>query len=121
MEHLGNRPPVHGRMRDAGRMTLPEDGPPEQVIGWFRDQGWELTLHRDPPPRGDAAGVPQALRVLPRFSHWAGLVSLESGSVVSRWYGGGMDEAQAVRNAGRRWRAEHEKPASQPEGQRRLP
>jgi len=33
--------------------------------------------------------------VLPRFSHWADLVSLETGTVEAGWYGGGMDEAQA--------------------------
>ena len=95
-------------MGDAGPMTLPEDSPPEQIVGWFRDHGWSLTLHTDQPPRGDAGHVPRALRVLPRFNHWADLVSLETGSVVTRWYGGGMDETQAVRSAGRRWRTEHE-------------
>jgi hypothetical protein len=101
-------------------MTLPEDGLPEQIVGWFRDHGWALTLHTDPPPRGDASGVPQALRLLPRFTHWADLVSLETGSVVARWYGGGMDEAQAVRSAGRRWRTEQPKSSSHSEeGQQR--
>jgi hypothetical protein len=84
-------------------MTLPEDSP-QQILGWFRDHGWELRVHRDSPPRGD---VPQGLRSLPRFSHWADLVSLETGDVVTRWYGGGMSEAQAVSNARRRSRAEH--------------
>jgi hypothetical protein len=84
-------------------MMLPEDSPP-QIVGWFRAHGWELRLHRESPPRGD---VPQALRTLPRFTHWADLVSLESGDVVTRWYGGGMNEAQAVGNARRRWRTEH--------------
>jgi len=108
--HLGD--PV---VRDAGRMRLPEDSPPEQIVGWFRDNGWELTLHRDSPPRGDASNVPRALRVLPRFTHWADLVSLETGSVVTRWYGGGMDEAQAVRSARRRWQTEQGQSGSQPE------
>ena len=95
-------------------MTLPEDSPPEQIVGWFRDHGWELTLHTDAPPRGDVSHVPRALRVLPRFTHWADLVSVETGGVVTRWYGGGMDEAQAVRSAGRRWRTEQGESASQP-------
>ena len=103
-------------------MTLPEDGPPEQIVGWFRDQGWELTLHGEAPPRGDASRVPRALRALPRFTHWVDLVSLETGSVVARWYGGGMDEAQAVRSAGRRWRTEHEASEGEPEeGRQELP
>ncbi len=89
-------------------MSLPEESPPEQIVGWFRDHGWALTLHTDQPPRGDVTHVPRALRVLPRFDHWADLVSLETGGVVTRWYGGGMDEAQAVRSAGRRWRIEHQ-------------
>ena len=87
-------------------MTLSEDSPPEQIVRWFRDNGWELKLHTEAPPRGDVSNVPRALRVLPRFSHWADLVSLETGGVVSRWYGGGMDEAQAIRSAARRSRAE---------------
>jgi len=96
-------------------MTLSENSSPEQIVSWFRDNGWGLTLHTDPPPRGDVSNVPRALRVLPRFSHWADLVSLETGPVVTRWYGGGMDEAQAVKSAGRRWRAEHGEPASHTE------
>lgn len=95
-------------------MTLPEDSPPDQIVGWLRDQGWELALHADSPPRGDVSHVPRALRALPRFTHWADLVSIETGSIVARWYGGGMDEAQAVRSAGRRWRAEQGGSASQP-------
>ncbi len=59
-----------------------------EIVGWFRDQGWALTLHTDQPPRGDTGSVPRALRVLPRFNHWADLVSLETGTVVTRWYGG---------------------------------
>ena len=89
-------------------MTLPHDSPPEQIVGWFREHGWDLALHTEAPPRGDASDVPRALRTLPRFGHWADLVSLETGDVVTRWYGGGMDEAQAVRSARRRWLAEHE-------------
>lgn len=87
-------------------MTLPEDSSPEQIVGWFRDEGWELKLHTEPPPRGEAKDVPRALRALPRFGHWADLVSLETGDVVSRWYGGGMDEAQAIRSSWRRWQTE---------------
>jgi hypothetical protein len=93
-------------------MSLPEDGSPEQIVRWFRDQGLDLTLHSQAPPRGDVSKVPRALRVLPRFTHWADLVSVESGGVVGPWYGGGMDEADAVRSAGRRWRAEHPDGAS---------
>lgn len=84
-------------------MTLPEDSP-QDIVDWFRDQGWELRIHRESPPRGDA---PQALRSLPRFTHWVDLVSLETGDVVTRWYGGGMNVAQAVTNARRRWQTEH--------------
>ena len=87
-------------------MTLPEDGRPEEIVGWFRDHGLALTLHGEQPPRGDTS-MPRALRVLPRFSHWADLVSIETGSVTARWYAGGMDEGQAVRSAARRWRAEN--------------
>lgn len=94
-------------------MTLAEESPPEEIAGWFRDQGWRLALHTDSPPRGDADHVPRALRVLPRFSHWVDLVSIETGAVVTRWYGGGMSEAQAVRSAGRRWLSEHEESARQ--------
>lgn len=90
-------------------MTLAEDGPPEQIIGWFREQGWELTLHTEAPPRGDVSHTPQALRVLPRFSHWTDLASLETGA-VARWYSGGMDRAQALRSARLRWRTEHPEP-----------
>lgn len=88
-------------------MTLPEDGPPEQIVGWFRDHGWELRLHMESPPRGDVSNVPRALRVLPRFNHWADLVSAKTATVETRWYGGGVDDAQAIRSAGRRWRTEH--------------
>ena len=95
-------------------MTLAEGSPPEQIVGWFREQGWELMLHTDSPPRGEASDVPRALRALPRFTHWAALVSVETGTVVSRWYGGGMDGADAVRSAMRRWRTEQGEPAPQP-------
>ncbi len=88
-------------------MTPRDDSPPEQIVGWFRELGWELRLHGDSPPRGDVSNVPRALRVLPRYTHWAELVALETGAVASRWYGGGLDEAQAVRSALRRWRTEH--------------
>lgn len=87
-------------------MTLPEDSP-EQIVDWFREQGWELAFHKEPPPRGDVSHVPQVIRVLPRFSHWADLVSLETGEVAARWYSGGMDRAQALRSAKLRWRTEH--------------
>lgn len=100
-------------------MTPPEPSTPEQIVAWFRDNGWELRLHMDRPPRGDTSSVPRALRVLPRFTHWADLVSIETGTVVARWYGGGMDEAQAVKSARRRWQAEHGEPASEP-GEGRL-
>jgi hypothetical protein len=96
-------------------MTLAEDSPPEQIAGWFREQGWVLTVHRESPPRGETSNVPRAIRVLPRFTHWADLVSLETGTVVARWYGGGMDEAQALRSAARRWRTEHGELAPQPD------
>jgi len=88
-------------------MRLPEDGPPAEIVDWFRDHGWQLKLHKEAPPKGDVSHVPRALRVLPRFTHWADLVSIETGNVVTRWYGGGMDDAQAVKSAGRRWRAEN--------------
>ena len=84
-------------------MTHPDDTP-QQIVGWFRDQGWDLRVHRESPPRGDA---PQALRALPRFTHWVDLVSIETGDVASRWYAGGMNETQAVSSARRRWRTEH--------------
>jgi hypothetical protein len=84
-------------------MTLPDDSP-QQIVGWFRDRGWELRVHRNSPPRGD---VPQALRSLPRFTYWADLVSLETGDVAAQWYAGGLNEAQAVSNARRRWGTEH--------------
>jgi hypothetical protein len=87
-------------------MTLPEDSSPRQIVDWFREHGWELKLHMESPPRGDVSNVPRALRVLQRFNHWADLVSVETGDVVSRWYGGGMDEAQALKSAMRRWRTE---------------
>ena len=93
-------------------MALPEDGRPEEIVDWFRQRGWALRLHAESPPRGDVSNVPRALRVLPRFTHWADLVSVESGTVEGRWYAGGMDEADAVRSAGRRWRAEHPDGAS---------
>jgi len=95
-------------------MTLPEGSAPEEIIGMFREHGWELALHSDSPPRGEASDVPRALRALPRFTHWAALVSIETGSVVSRWYGGGMDEADAVRSSLRRWRAEQGESAPRP-------
>jgi hypothetical protein len=89
-------------------MDLADDGPPDQIVSWFRAQGWALTLHMEAPPRGDVSNVPRALRVLPRFSHWVDLVPIQPGGVVARWYSGGMDEAQAVRGAARRWRTEHQ-------------
>lgn len=107
--------PEAGTGWDAGRMTLPEENPPEQIVGWFRDHGWELTLHRNPPPRGDTSSVPRAIRVLPRFTHWADLVSLDTGKVVAGWYGGGMGEAQALRSAERRWWTEQAQSVSQPD------
>lgn len=90
-------------------MTLSEDSP-EEIAGWFRDQGWELRFHTESPPRGDVSHVPQVLRVLPRFPHWADLVSVETGSIATRWYAGGMDKAQALRSAKLRWRTEHGEP-----------
>jgi hypothetical protein len=93
-------------------MTLPDESPPDQIVGWFREHGWEVKLHSDAPPRGDVSKVPRAIRVLPRFNHWADLVSLDQDGVVRRWYGGGNDEAQAIRSALRRWGSEHGESAS---------
>ena len=99
---------------------LPEDSSPEEIVSWFRDQGWELTLHIEALPLEDVPRLPRAIRKVPRFSHWADLVSVETGNVVARWYGGGMNEAEAVKSARRRWRTEQEPSPSQPaEGQRR--
>jgi len=99
---------------------LPEDASAEEVVGWFRGHGWELTLHTEQPPIDDGSRLPRAVRKSPNFTHWADLVSARTGNVVARWYGGGLNEAEAVKSALRRWRTEQEPSPSQPAaGQRR--
>ncbi len=99
---------------------LPEDCPPEEIVGWFRDHGWKLAFHMDPPPLEDPRRLPRAARKAARFTHWADLVSLTTGEVVARWYGGGMNEEESVRSARRRWRTEQEpSPSQPPDGRRR--
>jgi hypothetical protein len=51
-------------------------------------------------------------------THWADVVSLETGGVIAASYGAGTTEAEAKARAVRRWRVEQEPPPPLP---RRLP
>lgn len=85
---------------------LLEDRPIAAIRAYFAAKGMKLTVHMSPPDRPSA----DLMRRLPRLvrraietntsTHWAALDG------ISRHYGGGSSDEDAIRNAARRYRIE---------------
>jgi hypothetical protein len=95
-------------------VALPEDGPLDDIVRFFRELGYTLRPHTEPPPEVDPRTLPRIARKVPKYTHWVALESLATGKTAHRWWGGGMDEEAALRNARARWRYQEEPSPSQP-------
>ncbi|MCU1492798.1 MAG: hypothetical protein JWO62_562 [Acidimicrobiaceae bacterium] len=95
-------------------MVLPEDGPLDEITAFFREVGFSLSAHGEPPPKIDPRTLPRIARRPPPYTHWVALVSLATGETAHRWWGGGMSEEAAIRSARARWRYQEEPSPSQP-------
>jgi hypothetical protein len=95
-------------------MALPEDGPIDEIVAFFREIGFSLRAHADPPPKVDPRALPREARSAPKYTHWVALDSLATGETAHQWWGGGMSEEAAIRSARARWQYQEEPCPSQP-------
>lgn len=104
-------------------MALPEDGSLEEIEAFFHELGFSLHGHTEPARAIDLRTLPRIARNATSYTHWVALVSLATGKTAHRWWGGGMSEEAAIRNARARWRYQEEPSPSQPKAgeSRKLP
>jgi hypothetical protein len=96
-------------------MALPEDGPLPDIHKFFAQRGLRVIVHENPPREPVIPGgvtphaVDRALRPQQGVVHPLGRSAAHRLVRVTRWYGAGVSEEDAVRRARARWRVEQER------------
>ncbi|HAS12094.1 MAG TPA: hypothetical protein DCS55_16495 [Acidimicrobiaceae bacterium] len=95
---------------------MPEHESADNIIQWFQDHGFTVSVHQDQPPRPEPDTLSTRLSSMwpEESTHWC---ELRSDEIVLRWYGSGASADDALRSARRRYRTEEE---SSPPGSQRL-
>ncbi len=82
-----------------------DDVQADEVVAWFESRGFTLVVEeRD--MRAEYRRMGHGANPVARYTHWADLVSVRTGEVVSAGYGAGPTRVLAIVDAEQRWLVE---------------